>query len=130
MSCLKTYAIPFLAPAFYLERLAFNAQYQFHNQPLKELVARVVAVVAPIFYLYQIVACFIVGLTDFLLTVCHYSSGIPCIYALHGFFFSIWLVFCSIVEIPHKLINGPLDSPNYSELLERYDFEKINIPLL
>jgi hypothetical protein len=93
-----------LQPAYALEKMAFNPDYQSSNPPLRETVARIVAVVAPVLYLYQI-ALYAVALP---LSIPFLPFEGP---ALLGVIFahllnSIGCLFASTVEIPAKILFG------------------------
>lgn len=108
-------------PAYVLESKAFNPADQPTNLLLKELISRVAAVVAPIFYAYQIVLHAAVALADLILACCLCSPGILFLYSALSTYYSCLNFVSALLEIPQKLIFGPHHVPNYYGNLERYD---------
>lgn len=110
-----------LRPASFLEMIAFNPKEQFEPWILKEIVARVVALIAPIFYLYQTL-CHV-------LSIAFYCVATPCLgaKAINNLFSEVFdLIYtaidmcASVCEIPQKVIFGPHLVPNYSDSERRY----------
>lgn len=109
-----------LCPAYYFEAIGFDSSNQPNNQLVKELVSRLVALVAPFFYLYQIALHGIVSVVDiaFLLLGC--SPGILCQSSIPSFCFSVRNFASSIFELPQKVICGPHCQANYFGDSQRY----------
>ncbi|NGX26495.1 MAG: hypothetical protein K940chlam6_00418 [Chlamydiae bacterium] len=117
-----SYANPITCPGYYLEQVAFNPKLQPENKVHKEVLARIAAIVAPIFHLFQVLLhgfcatldslCYVVGLSKG-----NFSLISSTVYSVKYFYFSN-------LEILQKFIFGPHKIPNYSELSERYDMLK------
>ena len=106
-------AHPMLGPAYYVEQWAFNPSSQPSNSLQKEVLSRVAAVVAPIFYVYQIVVAAALAILEATTCLLGMTDGHMSKNASSSLFFSIRCLFSSIVEIPHKFVNGPTKAPNY-----------------
>lgn len=99
---------PITCPAYYAEHVAFsrvNAKTQ--------ILSRIVAVTAPIFYLYQMALHAALSAADLTLSLLLLSRGEFCQKALRSVQLSAKCFLSSLFEIPEKLIKGPNNPPNY-----------------
>jgi len=113
-------AHPLVSPAYYLENAAFNSWSQPTNAIQKHVLARIVAVTAPIFYAYQIGLHLAGAIIEFVTTLLGITDGNFCKNALSSTLYSVRCLVSSILEVPHKLIQGPNDVPNYCGNQDRY----------
>ncbi len=110
----------FICPAYYLEARGFNPTHQPKNRIIKEIAARIIALVAPVLYLYQIALHGVVSVIDVVLLLLGCSPGIICQRSIPSVCYSFKNLFSSVFEIPEKLIFGPRHQPNYFGNAERY----------
>lgn len=108
-------------PAFHLEAIGFDPNQQPSNRLVREVAARVIAIAAPFFYVYQIAWSSVVLAVDFPLALCRISSGILAYYGYWTALVSIHNFFSSLLEIPEKVIFGPHRQPNYFGDEQRYN---------
>ncbi len=111
---------PLISPAYNLENIAFNSWSQPTNSIQKHVLARIAAVVAPIFYAYQIGLHLVGAMVEFVTCLLGITEGNFCKNALSSTLYSVRCLISSILEIPHKLIQGPYDVPNYCGNADRY----------
>lgn len=109
---------PILSPAYYSEHVAFQDPPK--NAVLKEIIPRIVALVAPILYVCQAIFYATVAIVDLTLCLCCCSPGILFLYALHHTAISIQNCISSFFEIPEKFIFGQHRHPNYYGDSQRY----------
>jgi hypothetical protein len=102
-----------LCPAYYFEAKGFNSLHQPKNQLVKEVVARIVAIAAPILYLYQICLHGVVSLIDLVLCIPGITPGILLQSSIPSFFYSCKNFASSICEIPQKILFGSHCQANY-----------------
>jgi len=99
---------PITCPAYYAEHVAFS-----RDNTKTQILSRIVAVAAPIFYLYQIALHAALSAADLTLSLMLLSKGELCQKALRSVQLSAKYLLSSIFEIPEKLIKGPKNPPNY-----------------
>lgn len=110
--------MPFLYPAYYAENKAFDQNFQ--NPVAKEVIPRIVALVAPILFAYQTALYFVVGVANLALCLCQITPGIVCQGALLHLQHSIKGLASSFCEIPEKLAFGANRQINYFGDDQRY----------
>ena len=111
-------------PVQHLEAIAFNPEHQYQNPILKEVVPRIIALVAPILYLCQIAFMTILG------AIYCMCGGMALQTSLVAVFESIPNLFSSIVEIPQKMVTGPNNAPNYFGTEDRYSMKEFHVALI
>lgn len=115
-----TIANAILCPAYYLEAKGFNPINQSKNRVINEIAARIIAVVAPFLYLYQIVLHGLATVVDVALCLPGFTPGILLQSTIPSVMISTENFASSICEIPQKLIFGPHCKPNYCGDFDRY----------
>ena len=115
-----TIANALLCPAYYFEAKGFDPINQPKNRLVKELAAKIIAIAAPFFYLYQILLHGVVSVVDIALCLLGCSPGILCQSSVPIVFYSIQDFASSICEIPQKILCGPHCQANYFGDGERY----------
>lgn len=117
---------PLVSPAYYLENAAFDPWAQPANSIQKHVLARIVAVTAPIFYAYQIGLHLAGAIIEFVTCLLGITDGTFSKNAFRSTLYSVRCLVSSILEIPHKLIQGPYDVPNYCGNEARYRMIALN----
>lgn len=112
---------PIISPAYYFEELAFNPNYQLENDLQKNVLARVIAVAAPILYVYQIGLHLVLAALEVVTCLITLTDGKQSKNGFSSALYSVRSLGSAILEIPHKLINGPSDAPNYCGNEDRYE---------
>ncbi len=99
---------PITCPAYYSEHIAFS-----RVNTKTQILSRIVAVAAPIFYLYQMALHAALSAADLTLSIFLLTKGELCQKAMRSVKISAKCLLSSIFEIPEKLIMGPKNPPNY-----------------
>lgn len=115
-----SYANPLTCPAYYVEQIAFDPSSQLSAKVQREVFARIAAIAAPIFYLYQVCLHGAIAAVDCVLCLLFLSPGKLCEHAFTSCLCSVKNLFSSFLEIPHKLVLGPKHPPNYLGTTNRY----------
>lgn len=108
-------------PAYYFEAVGYDPLKQPKSSLIKEVAARIIALAAPIFYVYQILLCSVVAAVDISLAYCSLSRGVVLQAAIPNVVYSSRNLISSLLEIPQKIIFGPHMSPNYCGDELRYE---------
>jgi len=109
---------PALYPAYALEHCGFGKPIE--NPCVKEVLPRIISLVAPILYAYQVAVYSSVLAIDLTLCMIGKTPGIVCQYGfVHGVL-SFKNMLSSSLEIPEKLLFGAHHKPNYFGDQQRY----------
>lgn len=109
------------APATFLEVISFNPNLQSKCCLLNEITARIVAVVAPIFYTYQLLLSGLIIVCSFCATPCFGGSALyESAKEILTFIDTVFNAGSSLFEMPQKVIFGPHRPPNYFGSKDRY----------
>lgn len=115
--------IRFFYPASYAESVAFVPRYQSKDKLLKELIARVVAIVAPILFAVQAGLRFFFALFE-RIDPPSFNKKLYKKTFQEGVLFTKSMI-SAVLEIPEKLIHGPNRCVNYLNISDRYEFETV-----
>ncbi len=112
-------------PAYHLEATAFNFNIQPSYSIQNNVLARIAALVAPLFYAYQIgLHLILAALTAVPYLICM-TDGMACKNMLLSVLYSVQNLVSATLEIPHKLITGPSNVPNYCGNKDRYQMNHL-----